>query len=230
MNQTQTETNLKLARDIAEIRLANMSRQTASTASVANELVAAMHDLDAGHEDALITEIKETVSKDASRAEPRVVNTYDKYYTNMIIRKLQVRIKQKVAAKQSEHFAPSDYDAAQNSDQTLMENVTNILIKKIGIDSAAGATAATPATGTTPREEFLEVLPYQLFEVYGRDTKKLMTALNNRLGIAGAAQRITKITVSYPAERIVNIVGINYYGSWIYDRSILRGVLVATIA
>ena len=213
---TEVELNLKLAKDIAQLRMVNMSTSKLSKTSLQQETVAAMRDLDARRESELITEINKIVEQDSKRKDHRVAKMFNKTYIASMQRKLTIRAAQPTVTE----FSADDYSKIQDSSEqeslltAVVENMVNL---------------------SSSLQEHQTVVPYVLYELYNLNKHKLAKAINNKLGIMNSSYRITKLEVTpvtsgdNPEDGIYDAQCTEYYDSRIYERFALHGIITVTI-
>lgn len=224
---TTKELDIKLARDIAKIRIANEvaaaskhSSTSAATPATVNttlssETIRAMDDIDAGHEEDLIAELNTILSDEESMASIRTVTT--ETYIKLVQTKLGIHKKTRLESKKRcAKFSAADRKKVIQSDTTELSKAATII--KIAYESKAKEAVINAAAAETyayNSQEMIKAITHFLgVEVLGKDPINFNTELITFAdGVQTAIEHLEKV---------------QYYGTWIYERFQPIGIIRVT--
>ena len=224
---TTKELDIKLARDIAKIRIANevaaaskhQSTSDATTATVkttlSSETIRAMDDIDAGHEEDLIAELNTILSDEGSMSSIRTVIT--ETYIKLVQTKLGIHKKARLESKKRcAKFSVADRKKVIQSDTTELSKAATII--KIAYESKAKEAVINAAAAETyayNSQEMIKAITHFLgVEVLGKDPINFNTELITFAdGVQSAIEHLEKV---------------QYYGTWIYERFQPIGIIKVT--
>lgn len=224
---TTKELDIKLARDVAKIRIANEvaaaskhpSTSAAPTATVkttlSSETIRAMDDIDAGHEEDLIAELNTILSDEGSMASIRTVIT--ETYIKLVQTKLGIHKKARLESKKRcAKFSAADRKKVIQSDTTELSKAATII--KIAYESKAKEAVINAAAAETyaynSQEMIKAITRFLGVEVLGKDPINFHTELITFAdGVQSAIEHLEKV---------------QYYGTWIYERFQPIGIIKVT--
>ena len=228
------DVEMKLARDIARIRLVTKSittEQSTPALTISNEMIAVMKELDASKEDSLYNEIHnistEATPEDA-RSAAKLSSIMTEQYIKTILRKLKIRISvldgqildKYGNPRETRKFTGSDYAEASVLCQKEINKATEIIRKAIHA------------------EEPYAIINISAIEAYGYDTEKTKQAITEALKKMATAEQQDPIPdftlefiqfVSLNVEAVEHLEKIKYYDNWIYERFCPAGIVKVTI-
>lgn len=228
------DVEMKLARDIARIRLMTKStttEQLTPTLTISNEMITAMKELDASKERSLYNEIHnistEATPEDA-RSATKLSSIMTEQYIKAILRKLKIRISvldgqvldKYGNPRETRKFTGSDYAEASVLCQKEINKATEIIRKAIHA------------------EEPYAIINISAIEAYGYDTEKTKQAITEALKKMATAEQQDPLPdftlefiqfVSLNVEAVEHLEKIKYYDNWIYERFCPAGIVKVTI-
>lgn len=224
---TTKELDIKLARDVAKIRIANAvaaaskhpstsaaTRATVNT-TLSSETIRAMDDIDAGHEEDLIAELNTILSDEGSMQSIRTVIT--ETYIKLVQTKLGIHKKARLESKKRcAKFSAADRKKVIQSDTTELSKAATII--KIAYESKAKEAVINAAAAETyaynSQEMIKAITRFLGAEVLGKDPINFNTELITFAdGVQSAIEHLEKV---------------QYYGTWIYERFQPIGIIKVT--
>jgi hypothetical protein len=214
---TTKELDLKLARDIARIRVANevAAATKLPDTTLSAETVRAMDDLDAGREEDLIAELNTVLSDEKSMASVRTIISDG--YIRLVQTKLGIHEKARLESKKGyAKFSAADRKKAIQSETTELSKAATLI--KIAFESKAEEAVINAAAA----------------EAYAYDVHKMLDAITHFLGIPV----LGKEPINFHTElltftngmqaAIEHLEKVQYYGTWIYERFQPIGIIRVT--
>ena len=214
---TTKELDVKLARDVARIRIANevAAATKLPDTTLAAETVRAMDDLDAGREEDLIAELNTILSDEKSMASIRTIISDG--YVKLVQTKLGIREKARLGSKKGyAKFSAADRKKAIRSDTTELSKAATII--KAAYESNADEAVINAAAA----------------ETYAYDAQKRLKAIAGFLGTAVLGKdpldfHTELLTFTNGMQSAIeHLEKVRYHGTWIYERFQPIGVIRVT--
>ena len=214
---TTKELDIKLARDIARISVANEVAAAIELpdTTLSAEMVRAMNDLDAGREEDLIAELNTILSDDKSMVSIRTVISDG--YIKLVQHKLGIHEKARIESKKGyAKFSAADRKKALQSDTTELSKAAMLI--KLAYESKAEEAVINAAA----------------VEAYAYDVQKMLKAITRLLGTEVLGNdpidfhtELLTFTNGMQAA-IEHLEKVQYYGTWIYERFQPIGIIRVT--
>lgn len=219
---TSKESDIKLAKDIARIKIAAGTIGNASTSTISAETVLVMKEMDAAHEGALAKELGDTILSDPLKMN-KVTTVITEAYVKSVIVKLKIRKKARHqdeentdpgAKKKVRNFTAEDYAAANHLHADEAAKAADLIQRAI----AAGETTAMINAAAA------EAYCYNI----GRAKKEILSLLPADLRKTPITMEIVEFT-SLATEAVEYLMKSLYYGSWIYERFQPIGIIKVSL-
>lgn len=221
---TSKESDIKLAKDIARIKIAAGAIDNASTSTISAETVLVMKEMDAAHEGALAKELGDTILSDPVKMD-KVTTVITEAYVKSVIVKLKIRKKARHqdeenadtdpgAKKKVRNFTAEDYAAANRLHADEAAKAADLIQRAI----AAGETTAMINAAAA------EAYCYNI----ERAKKEILALLPTDLRKTPINMEIVEFT-SLATEAVEYLMKSLYYGSWIYERFQPIGIIKVSL-
>lgn len=219
---TSKESDIKLAKDIARIKIAAGTIDNASTSTISAETVLVMKEMDAAHEGALAKELGDTILSDPVKMD-KVTTVITEAYVKSVIVKLKIRKKARHqdeentdlgAKKKVRNFTAEDYAAANRLHADEAAKAADLIQRAI----AAGETTAMINAAAA------EAYCYNI----ERAKKEILALLPADLRKTPINMEIVEFT-SLATEAVEYLMKSLYYGSWIYERFQPIGIIKVSL-
>lgn len=227
---TTKELDMKLARDIARIRMVTRPTATAAqTETISDFMITVMKELDSGNELTIYREIESILSGENQHdaiAAVKLSSIMTESYAKAIMKKLKIRLMvmhQKIldkngSPKKLRKFTEDDYAEASILYMKEINKAVEIIKKAI----TAGETTA--------------IINLSAIESYGYNTDRTKQAIQKiLLNDTASTESLPEISIEFVQfinlniEAIEHLDKVKYYENWIYERFCPAGIVKVLI-
>lgn len=214
---TTKEMELKLAKDIARIRIIAKLPEHGST--LAEEMVRAMKDLDAAKEAQIFKEINDAMANKETKETIQIIMT--PRYVQEVTSKLQIRVDaREKGSKTLKKFSEADYKKAVKMQSEEINKAADLIVENMGAVKKGEST----------------VINAIVAELYAYEESKIAAALKEAIGDRMPDELKEQLVLTYipftnlTQEAVEHLEKVQYHGKWIYERFQPAGIIRVDLA